>query len=713
MSSLAERIAARKAELASGGNVSERIALRRQAIEAERNADGTYGQPPEGFALDPNTGQMVDVAARDRADKTRIAGHPVAARVQEAVQGLPLIGEWADEAVGLVNPAAAQDMRAMSDAMERQHPVQSAALNIGGGIAGSLPYIGAVAGTKAADWVGRGTGMVSKSLRAGAVAAPAAALEGASSFAGRGETAKERAEGAGIGALVGGTLGAAIGVAAPLIGRGVTSIAKRIKGLDVTTIADQFGVSPDAARMVKKALENDNLAEASRRLKVLGDDAMLADAGDATGALLDAGTATGGRALKVARGAVDGRASKIGGELPARLDNILGRPVGVRTAAREISEKTAPVRAAAYNRAYSKPIDYASDAGRKIEGVLGRIPSKTVRAAIEEANDAMRAKGVQNLQILADIADDGAVTFREMPNVQQLDELKKALDNVGRMDVDKFNRPTAAGSRAKALARDLKNALADAVPEYRVAVKIGGDKIQMDQALDIGRRILSKGTTWEDVADVIGDGLSREAKDAARQGLREAIEETLSNVKRTITDPKVDAREAMALVKEMSSRANFKKVSMILGEPRAKSLLKELDRQAAALELRATIAANSKTAIRTAIREEGQAEVAPGLVRRTAGNMGNPLDAAKEITQTIAGIDVRSMTDAERKMFGEVAESLVKIKGDDARRALVAVRRAMAGQPMKDEAAELIGRVLTGASGVGFYQTGKQPLRPQ
>lgn len=713
MSSLAERIAARKAELANGGNVSERIALRRQAIEAERNADGTYGQPPEGFALDPKTGQMVDVAARDRADKTRIAGHPVAARVQEAVQGLPLIGEWADEAVGLVNPAAAQDMRAMSDAMERQHPVQSAALNIGGGIAGSLPYIGAVAGTKAADWVGRGAGMVSKSLRAGAVAAPAAALEGASSFAGRGETARERAEGAGIGALVGGTLGAAIGVAAPLIGRGVTSIAKRIKGLDVTTLADQFGVSPDAARMVKKALENDNLAEASRRLKVLGDDAMLADAGDATGALLDAGTATGGRALKVARGAVDGRASKIGGELPERLDNILGRPVGVRTAAREISEKTAPVRAAAYNRAYSKPIDYASDAGRKIEGVLGRIPSKTVRAAIEEANDAMRAKGVQNLQILADIADDGAVTFREMPNVQQLDELKKALDNVGRMDVDKFNRPTAAGSRAKALARDLKSALADAVPEYRVAVKIGGDKIQMDQALDIGRRILSKGTTWEDVADVIGDGLSREAKDAARQGLREAIEETLSNVKRTITDSKVDARESMALVKEMSSRANFKKVSMILGEPRAKSLLKELDRQAAALELRATISANSKTAIRTVIREEGQAEVAPGLVRRTAGNMGNPLDAAKEITQTIAGIDVRSMTDAERKMFGEVAESLVRIKGDDARRALVAVRRAMAGQPMKDEAAELIGRVITGASGVGFYQTGKQPLRPQ
>ena len=713
MSSLAERIAARKAELANGGNVSERIALRRQAIEAERNADGTYGQPPEGFALDPKTGQMVDVAARDRADKTRIAGHPVAARVQEAVQGLPLIGEWADEAVGLVNPAAAQDMRAMSDAMERQHPVQSAALNIGGGIAGSLPYIGAVAGTKAADWVGRGAGMVSKSLRAGAVAAPAAALEGASSFAGRGETARERAEGAGIGALVGGTLGAAIGVAAPLIGRGVTSIAKRIKGLDVTTIADQFGVSPDAARMVKKALENDNLAEASRRLKVLGDDAMLADAGDATGALLDAGTATGGRALKVARGAVDGRASKIGGELPERLDNILGRPVGVRTAAREISEKTAPVRAAAYNRAYSKPIDYASDAGRKIEGVLGRIPSKTVRAAIEEANDAMRAKGVQNLQILADIADDGAVTFREMPNVQQLDELKKALDNIGRAEVDKFNRPTAAGSRAKALARDLKSALADAVPEYRVAVKIGGDKIQMDQALDIGRRILSKGTTWEDVADVIGDGLSREAKDAARQGLREAIEETLSNVKRTITDSKVDARESMALVKEMSSRANFKKVSMILGEPRAKSLLKELDRQAAALELRATISANSKTAIRTVIREEGQAEVAPGLVRRTAGNMGNPLDAAKEITQTIAGIDVRSMTDAERKMFGEVAESLVRIKGDDARRALVAVRRAMAGQPMKDEAAELIGRVITGASGVGFYQTGKQPLRPQ
>lgn len=715
MSDLAERIAKRREALAASpdGDIGKRIAVRKAELSEGRNADGTYGQPPEGAFIDPETGQMIDPAQRSLIDQRRIAQHPVAARVQEVVQGIPLIGEWADEAVGLVNPQAQADMRATSDAMERENPVESAALNIGGGIAATLPYAVAGAGSKALDWVAKGGGRLAQAARGAAVAAPSAAVEGASSFAGRGETPEERKGNAATGAVVGGGLGAVIGGAAPMIAEGVTTIAKRIKKLDVSTIADEFNVSPAAARMVKRALMNDDLDDAARRLNLLGDDAMLADAGQATGAMLDAGTATGGQALKVARDAVDGRATAMGKQLGTKLDDILGEPIGIRNAARQISEKTAPVRKAAYDRAYSTPIDYAADAGRKIESVLDRVPTKTLRAAIDEANDAMRAAGVTNKQILADIADNGTVTFREMPNVQQLDELKKALDGIGRSEVDQFGRPTAAGSRAKNLARDLRAALGEAVPSYRTAVKIGGDKIQMDQALDIGRKLLMKGTTWEDVADVIGDGMSREAKSAVRQGLREGIESTLSNVKRTITDPNVDAREAMTLVKEISSRNNFKKVSMVLGEKRANELLSELDKVTAALELRAQIATNSKTAIRTAIREEGQAEVAPSLARRTAGNMGNPLEAAKEVTQTIAGIDPRSMSEAERKLFGEVAQSLVNIRGEDAQRALVAVRRAMAGQPMKDAAAELIGRVLTGAAAAGSYQAGKRPLAPQ
>lgn len=693
------------------------VATTEDGGQVMRMQDGSLAFKSAGFATTNQEriaeimegAKPVDLVQRDR-DEQVIAANPVAARAQEFNQGVPLIGEWLDEAVGVVSPEARDNMREASGAMERQRPGQSAALNVAGGIAYAAPMLAGAGGGKAADFVARGGTKLSRAVRAGAVAAPAGAAEGAVSFAGRGETKDERMSGAATGAAVGGTLAAVLGGAAPLAIEGVAGLAKRVKRLDVATIADEFGVSAPAARMVKRALMNDDLDAATKALSSLGDDAMLADAGAATGALLDAGTATGGKALTTARRAVDDRASQFGKRLTAKLDNVLGKPVGVKTAARDIAQSTSPARQAAYTRAYSAPINYADDAGRAIEATLARVPAKTLRSAISEANEAMQAAGVRNMQIMAEIADDGSVMFREMPNVQQLDEIKKAIGSIGREAVDQFGRPTAQGSRARGLSRDLGKAISDAVPAYKSAVKLGGDKIQRDEALDLGRRLLWASTKAEDVQEFMASGVSKEAKQAMRQGLRDTIEDTLSRVKRTITDPNTDAREAMKLVKEVSDRANRKKLTLALGKPRANAILDELEKQASVLELRSRIATNSKTAIRQSIQEEGAAEVAPGLLRRTAGNMGNPLDAAREVTQTIAGIDPQSMTEAQRALFGEIAERLVNIRGADAQRALAEVRKAMAGQPMKDEAAALIGRVIGGGATVGAYQAGTRLL---
>lgn len=650
--------------------------------------------------------------AQRTTDELTIAQNPVAARVQEFNQGAPFVGEWLEEAVGMVSPTAGKAMRQTSDAMERQRPGQSVGLNVAGGIAYSLPALAFQAPQAVGNFVARGGSALTQGLRAGAVAAPAAATEGALSFAGRAE-AGQRGREAATGALVGGSLGLALGAIAPVVGKGVANLAKRVKRLDVSVIANEFGISPDAARTVKQALINDDLNAAAARLGQLGDDAMLADAGDATGALLDAAAATGGKALRTARDAVEGRSEALGARLPQRLDAILGKAGGVKAAAKDIAQRTAPARTAAYNRAYASAINYADDAGRNIEGVLARVPPKTLNQAISEANDAMREAGVRNMQIMAEIAEDGSVDFREMPNVQQLDEIKKALDSIGREAVDQFGRPTAQGVRAQRLARDLRNALGNAVPSYRAAVKIGGDKIKEDQALDIGRKLLWKNTTVEDVRDLVSDGMSVEARNAARRGLRETIEGTMSNVRRTISDPNTDAREAMQLVNEVSSRANKEKLALVLGEGRANALLDELDKMATALELRAAISANSKTAIRTAIQGQAKDEATPNLALRTLGNLGNPLDAAKEVTQTVAGIDPRSMSETERAMFAEIADALTRIKGGDAQRALFAVNKALQGQPIKDAEAQLIGRVFAGSMAAGSYRAGTQSQAPQ
>jgi hypothetical protein len=689
---------------------ARKAAAERKAAQAGgdgRNPDGTYGQPPEGMVMDPRTGGYVDTAAA--AERMG----PAQGAAASFLAGAPFVGEWADEAMGKADAAltgrnpeiATETMRQSRQQFAEANPNTALGLEIGGGIVGSIPL--AVGGAGAAMGARTTAGQVA---RGAGLAAVAGGAEGALQGAGRANDG-DRVQGAQTGVVIGASLGGALGALAPIIGTGAQNLAKRIKKLDVSTIASEFGLSPVAARTVRAALVNDDLDAAARRLAAIGDDAMLADAGPATANLLDSVSKSGGMALRVTRDAVEDRAARSGVRLTQRLDDILGQSGGVKSAARDISQRTSAARQAAYQRAYSSPIDYAAPAGRKIESVLGRIPTRTLNRAVQEANDAMQAEGLRNLQIMAQIGDDGAVRFVEMPNVQQLDFIKRALGDIAQDSKDQFGRLSAEGIRAQKLARDLRDSVGDAVPSYRGAVKIGGDKIAEDQALDLGRRLLARNTTLEDAQEIMR-GASVEAREAAKRGLRENIENTLSNVRRTITDPNTDAREAMTLVKDLSSRANMAKARLVLGKD-APALFDELEKAEAALALRAAVARSTETAIRIATQRQVRDEMQPGLLRRVLGKGGNPLDAARELTETVAGIDPRTMGQNEQALMAEIAQALTGLRGAEAERALVAVNQAMQGQPIKDAEAALIGRLVAGTVGATGYQSGMQSLERQ
>lgn len=691
-------------------------AAARASLQATATPDGRSTAPgttetqaaniPPGMVYDPQTGGYVDTALRaQRMGKAQGAS-------ANFIAGAPFVGEWADEAMGKADQLvsgrspeiATETMRQSREQFAASNPKTAIAAEMAGGIVGSAPL--AVAGAGTAMGATTTGGQVLRGMGLGLAGGLA---EGASAGAGRND--QNRTSGAIAGGVVGGGLGAGLGALAPLAGKGLTALTRKVKRLDVRTIAEEFGISMPAARSVKSALANDDLQAAARRIGSLGDDGMLADAGPSTQALLDASSKSGGAALRTTREAVEGRAEAVGKRLPGKLDNLLGTAKGVKTAAREIASETSPIRKAAYDRAYATPIDYAGK-GRNIEAVLERVPPKVLNDAISEANEEMISRGARNNQIMAEIADDGSVVFREMPNVEQLDEIKQALDGLGRKGaaVDQFGRPTKQGLRYQRLAQDLRDALADAVDPYRQALKVGGDKLERDRGLDLGRRLLSANTPLEDVRDFMGGKVSDEARTAIRQGLREGIESTLSRVKRTITDPNVDAREAMQLVKDLSSRDNLAKVRLVLGEARANQLLDELDKQATALTLRGAVARNSDTAIRTAIQGQVRDEAQPGLIRRTLGKGGNPFEAVQEITETVAGIDPASMSEREQAIFAEIADALTRIRGADAQRALQSVQKALSGQPIKDAEAQAIGRALAAGAGALGYQTGTQFL---
>lgn len=665
---------------------------------------GTLAVSPENAARAASANQVAE-------DQMTISGAgPLLSGVTKFAQGIPFVGEYSDEITGAIDRAtggtgAAGDMqRAVQIAMDRQYPKTSAGLQIAGGIVGGVPMAAVAAPAVVASAPASLAGRVALGAATGAVTG---GVEGAVSGygSGVGDTRSENALSRG---LLGAAFGGVVGGAAPAFATGVKNALEWFKGRDVNVIAQRFKISPDAAKVVKAAIENDDFAAAQDMLRRAGDDAMLADASPSTRQLLDTAMTSGGSAARIGREAVEGRASAANDRLTSVLDNVLGSPTGTKAASTEISRRTAGIRDMAYTRAYSSAIDYADDAGQKIEGVLSRIPPRTVQAAVSEANDAMRAAGVKNQQLMIEIADDGAVTFREMPNVQQLDELKKALQSIAQNETDAVTgRITGAGVRAKTLARELSEALGDAVPAYRTAVKLGGDKIAEQNALDLGRKLLVPSTTREAVSEAM-QGASKEAQAAARRGLRTYLDDTLANVKAAVTNPNLDAAEALRLVRDLSSRANKEKVQVVLGQGRSDALFKALDEARIQLETRAAVARNSATASRLAGQQAVSDLTQPGPLGSLM--QGEPGQAIRKVVQLFTG-NTPEVTNAQKQaIYADIARALTAQRGVEAEVALAAVNRAIAGQPVSSAEAARIGRLVASSGALAGYQTATQSL---
>lgn len=643
--------------------------------------------------------------SRSGMNQDIIDQNPKTARAIKVVEGVPFVGSYADEAIGAVyGEDAARGVRATSQAMDAERPGESLALNLGGAVAGGAAMTAAALPTVA---TAAPTGLATRAVYAGGVGGAAGATEGAIYGAGR-EEEGGRAENAVEGALWGGALGGASGVVGSLAADVVRSVARRAKGLDTKVISQELGISNDAAKSLKRALASEDMASARRILASMGDEAMLADAGPATAAMLDASAQTGGAALRVTREAVEGRATRMNDKMKTALDLAFGAPTGRREANKAISQGSSALRSQAYDRAFSQPIDYAADKGRNIESVLERVPARTLQAAVNEANEAMQEAGTRNMQIMAEIADDGSVSFREMPNVQQVHEIKVALQSIAQRETDPVTGTiSAAGRRASRLSSQLRDALADAVPSYKTANRLGADTFEAREALAIGERLFRPGTTVEDVQDFVARS-GQGGKDALKQGIRNNIEASLSEVRRTITDPNVDARQSMQLVKTLSSDANREKLIIAVGESKANRVFQQLEQTATALELKGAVARNSATAARQAMQQDIRDVAAPGAVATLA--QGRPLEAGQRVIQVLTGATDEAIAGREKAIFDEIAGALTKRRGADAERALGLVEQAMSGQPIRDEEAQFVARLLASPAAVSGDAYGREQL---
>lgn len=617
--------------------------------------------------------------------------NPVAARAAKAVEGVPFIGTYADEAVGAVYGDQARDAwRATSKAMDQERPWQSAGLQLAGGITATVPALMAAGPGIAAESLGgnmlRGAGL--------------GAAEGAVRGFGRGAGGAENRVGtsamdAGMGAVVGGAI-PAIAQGAGAAYRGARNALAEYRGIG--QVADDLGISRRAGRLLSDTLEMDDAARMRNALR--RPDAMLADAGPSTQGALDAVIQSPGEGARTALGRIDDRATAAGQRLVGELDRTMGAPQGLNAAHGAIRQGTAGARSAAYDAAYSKPIDYASEAGMRLEGLLRRVPGK----AIQDANRLMQLDGDTSRQILASIADDGSVTFRQMPDVRQWDYIKRALDQAAASGEGQgaLGGQTPMGRAYQGLARTIRDTVADAVPEYRTALDTAADAIGQVQGVKFGAQMMRPGVTREEVADFL-KGATGAERAAVKQGVRQQIDDTIANVRAVATDPNIDARQAYKAMTDMSSPSARAKLEMLLGDEWP-AVRQALDDTAQALGLRARVATNSRTFGRQQFGQMLDDSLEPGAIAK-----GEPVKSAKTVWQGITGSTPAQIQRAKGAARNELADVLTRPNALATLNALEAARTAF---PILPGAGRGVTNALAGL-GAGAAPTLGNALRMQ
>lgn len=512
-------------------------------------------------------------------------------------------------------------------------------------------------------------------------------------------------------ARTGATFGAAAGAATPFAMAGLRNVGQRMLDSATTNRALQrMGLSRPAGDTIHRTLQADDALTPTGRgteaIRQAGPDAMLADAGQATRGQLDTAIQRSGEAGTGAMRAVQQRTGSALQRLTTQLDDALGSPQGLREAQRGVRQGSATARRTAYDAAYARPVDYASDNGRRIEGLLGRVD----RNVIDRANRLMRLEGQESAQILADVAEDGSVSFTRMPDVRQLDYIKRGLGDLadsanatrGLMGGD-----TQEGAALKGLARELRDAVAESVPEYRTALSTAADTIEQTRAMSFGYDLLRPQTT-RDVVRMQVDDMTAPQLQAARAGVRSYIDDLVSNVRTSASN--IDSEGLPQLrkqVMDLNTPAAREKLRAIMpDDAQYEALTRELDQAGRALVLQAETATNS----RTFGRQAGAEAIERAMEYGPAGAMqrGEPLNSGQRLIQALFSTRPQDDLARQDRVFSEIADFLTRQPGGQQAQ----ITGDLSAAYRQQMANELLGRRI-GASGgaltgIGAYQGAQQ-----
>lgn len=500
-------------------------------------------------------------------------------------------------------------------------------------------------------------------LQGVAVGAPVAALEGL--IAGYGEGGREEANKQAAAGAVAGALG---GFAAPAVGAGAGWAGTKYLSGPVKDIMEKIGFKDDAAKVAQDFLALDS-AEAVANASRMGPYGSISSTGGATGALLDE-IANSPEARQIVIENLDETATVASKDLFDTIDNVIGTPFSdLKGQQAKIMADTAEGRRELYGKAYDFELQPSSEGAQEVMSLMNRVSGPSLKEARNrlqengEAYEYMMPK-VLDADTFNDIPSarrskmnvtsnpDGTYTVQDMPTVATVDYVTRSLFGESQA-LARAGDSTAANSKRDLMFK-LRSALDDVNPDYAAARASGKDAIDQKAAMEIGDQILNPKMTRAEVErslSVMDDTAQKQLK----QALRNRIDEIAANAKNTPTSTTdVELVEALATLKSLNSRAVADKLRMVLGDDAADTLGKQINDTSAALMQRASVASNSRTAIRGLVNERMK-DILGENVGETVARQGLLPTVTGAVTgAVVGGPSQRARVDAVKKELAPI-----------------------------------------------------------
>ena len=523
--------------------------------------------------------------ARERANPS--FGQSLDDTVRAIARGTP-VGSWLDEAsaLGAAATGGSYDetvayQRARDRAFDKEAPVVSTGLQIGGGVASG---IGAVkAAPQIASGVARFSPWAARGITSAASAAPAATLTGRAIQGAKAGAVAGGVYGAGLGegqdvrssagdriaeAAKGVAIGGAIGSVAPLAASGLASLysgavqwARKPGGI-------LAGYDKGAVERAASGIAQDQTtrASAAKTLRELGPEARLADIGpnvqlQTSGIARQLGT---GRTIVT--DALRARADGAEARLEAAVNNAVGRRINVPSFTKQLEAQSRLLYRPLYEQFSRTPVPLTPE----LEDMFGRL--KDFGWPIEKAFDMARSQpGFKPAQFFVQKAQDGTFNITRVPNATEWDYIKRGLDKMAKSP-DSVVRYNAAN-----MARELRDSVDAAISPndpknsiYALARNLFAEKESIKEAIEAGKNAFTRNVSPDDLRAELAQ-MSAPDRKAFMFGARKYLEDVAGNAA-----TKAGANPDTKIRAALNSNYAMEKIRLLAPKKQAEALIRRL-----------------------------------------------------------------------------------------------------------------------------------------